>query len=110
MNRIVYARNGIPEHWMLRNRNKVVHLNPYAKFYVNDYWMAKFFTVEGSAVGYLPDVFVNFEIRQRSLVPVFPEWRSESVPILPSGTRHLVSYCVSDCTRSTISCSSNLSL
>ena len=43
--------------------------------------MAKFFAVEGSAVGYLPDFFVHFEIAQRSLVPLFPEWRSENVPI-----------------------------
>lgn len=81
LNGIIYVRNGIPERWILRNGNKVVHLNPYPKFNVNDYWMAKFFTVEGSAVGYLPDFFVNFEISQRSLVPLFPEWRSESVPI-----------------------------
>ena len=52
--------------------------------------MAKFFAVEGSAVGYLPDFFVNFEIAQRSLVPLFPQRRSENAPtyviFLPSGT------------------------
>lgn len=81
LNGIVYARSGIPERWVLRNRKKAVHLDPYPKFNVNEYWMAKFFAVEGSAVGYLPDFFVHFEIAQRSLVPLFPEWRSENVPI-----------------------------
>ena len=60
LNGIVYARSGIPERWVLRNRKKAVHLDPYPKFNVNEYWMAKFFAVEGSAVGYLPDFFVNF--------------------------------------------------
>jgi DNA-binding transcriptional LysR family regulator len=78
---IVYARNGIPEKWVLRNGKQFVQLNPRAKFNVNEYWMAKFFTVEGAAMGYLPNFFVNFELGQKSLLPLFPEWRSKSVPI-----------------------------
>lgn len=81
LNGIVYLRNGIPERWVLRNKRQIVCLNPYPRFNVNEYWMAKFFTVEGAAIGYLPDFFVKFELDQRSLVPLFPEWRSDNVPI-----------------------------
>ena len=59
---IVYLRNGIAERWVLQRRRKTVELKPYPRFNVNEYWMAKFFAVEGFAIGYLPDFFVKYEI------------------------------------------------
>lgn len=78
---VVYIRNGLPEQWTLRNGKKVVHLKPHARFNVNEYWMAKYFAVEGLVIGYLPDFFVRYEVEQNGLVPVLPEWRSEDTPV-----------------------------
>jgi hypothetical protein len=36
LNGILYARNGIAERWVLRNKRKVVQLNPQPKFNVNE--------------------------------------------------------------------------
>ena len=78
LNGVVYLRNGIPEGWTLRNGKRTVHLEPYAKFNVNEYWMAKYFTVQGSAIGYLPNFFVKYEVAMGALVPILPEWRSDA--------------------------------
>jgi DNA-binding transcriptional LysR family regulator len=78
---VVYLRNGIPERWRVRSGRRVVHLEPHARFNVNEYWMAKYFAVEGLVLGYLPDFFVRFEVEQGGLVPVLPEWRSEDTPV-----------------------------
>jgi DNA-binding transcriptional LysR family regulator len=80
-NGVVYLRNGIPEKWVLRNRGNRVHLKPVAKFKVNEYWMAKYFTVEGLVIGYLPDFFVRYEVEQGVLVPIMPDWRSDDTPV-----------------------------
>lgn len=78
MNGVVYARNSAPERWRLGNGDQTFEATPYAKFNVNEYWMAKCFVVEGSALGYLPDFFVQHEVELGALVPVLPEWRSET--------------------------------
>lgn len=80
-NGVVYLRNGLPERWTLRNGRRVVHIHPHARFNVNEYWMAKYFAVEGLVMGYLPDFFVRFEVEQGGLVPILPEWRSEDTPV-----------------------------
>ncbi len=78
---IVYLRNGIAERWVLQRRRKTVDLKPYPRFNVNEYWMAKFFAVEGFAIGYLPDFFVKYEVEQGALVPMFSDWRSDKTPL-----------------------------
>jgi DNA-binding transcriptional LysR family regulator len=74
-------RNGLPEQWVLRNKRTVVQVTPHAKFNVNEYWMAKYFAVEGLVMGYLPDFFVRYEVEQGALQPVLPEWRSDATPV-----------------------------
>jgi DNA-binding transcriptional LysR family regulator len=76
-----YMRNGIPEAWRIACNGQVETVEAYPRFSVNDYWMAKYFAVEGSAIGYLPDFFVRYEVEQAALVPVLPEWRSEKSAI-----------------------------
>src|SRR5690606_32382113 len=44
---VIYMRNGLPEEWTLRKDGKVVRLRPQQRFNVNEYWMAKYFAVEG---------------------------------------------------------------
>jgi len=78
---IVYLRNGIAERWVLQRRRKIIELKPYPRYNVNEYWMAKFFAVEGSAIGYLPDFFVKYEVEQGALQPVFLDWRSDKTPL-----------------------------
>jgi len=78
---VVYMRNGLPEQWVLRNKRTVVQVTPHAKFNVNEYWMAKYFAVEGLVMGYLPDFFVRYEVEQGALQPVLPEWRSDATPV-----------------------------
>ncbi|MBZ9734335.1 hypothetical protein LB534_04895 [Mesorhizobium sp. CA18] len=39
--------------------------------------MTKYFTAIGSAISYLPDFFVEYEVAAGALVPVLPDWRSE---------------------------------
>jgi DNA-binding transcriptional LysR family regulator len=87
-NGVVYMRNGLPERWTLRNGRKVIHLNPHARFNVNEYWMAKYFAVEGLVIGYLPDFFVRFEVEQGGLVSILPEWRSEDTPVYAVYPQH----------------------
>ena len=78
---VVYMRNGMPERWALRNQRNLVHLEPLAKFNVNEYWLAKYFTVEGLVIGYLPDFFVKYEVEQGALLPLLPQWRSDDTPV-----------------------------
>lgn len=87
---IVYLRNGIAERWMLQRKRKTVDLKPYPRFNVNEYWMAKFFAVEGFAIGYLPDFFVKYEIEQGALLPMFSDWRSDktSLYVMYPAQRH----------------------
>lgn len=75
---VIYSRNGTPEKWTLRQASGAVEARPHAKFNVNEYWMGKTFVVQGSALGYLPDFFVQHELELGALVPVLPEWRSET--------------------------------
>lgn len=85
---VVYIRNGLPERWALSNGRKTVHLQPHARFNVNEYWMAKYFAVEGLVVGYLPDFFVRHEVEQGGLVPIMPEWRSYDTPVYAVYPQH----------------------
>ncbi|MEO5757801.1 MAG: LysR family transcriptional regulator [Mesorhizobium sp.] len=87
---VVYHRNAIPEKWTLRNGNQVAEIKPYSKFNVNEYWMAKYFAVEGSVLGYLPDFFVKYEVELEALVSVLPNWRSENTAayVLYPAQRH----------------------
>ena len=78
-NGVVYMRNGLPEQW---------RLNPHARFNVNEYWMAKYFAVEGLVIGYLPDFFVRYEVEQGGLVPILPEWRSDDTPVYAVYPQH----------------------
>jgi DNA-binding transcriptional LysR family regulator len=80
LNGTVYSRNGIPERWALHRGRKFVQATPYEKFSVNEYWMAKYFTIQGSAVSYLPDFFVKYEVESGALVQVLPDWRSKKTP------------------------------
>ena len=80
-NGIVYLRNGIAERWVLQRRRKTVDLRPYARFNVNEYWMAKFFAVQGFAIGYLPDFFVKYELEQGALMSMFSDWRSNKTSL-----------------------------
>ncbi|MBX3584866.1 MAG: LysR family transcriptional regulator [Rhizobiaceae bacterium] len=85
---VVYLRNGLPERWRVRNDKRVVNLNPHARFNVNEYWMAKYFAVEGLVIGYLPDFFVRYEVEQGGLVPILPEWRSDDAPVYAVYPQH----------------------
>jgi DNA-binding transcriptional LysR family regulator len=85
---VIYMRNGMPERWTLRKERKVVHLSPHTRFSVNEYWMAKYFAVEGLVIGYLPDFFVRYEVEQGGLVPILPEWRSEDTPVYAVYPQH----------------------
>ena len=77
-NGVVYMRNG----------KRIVNLNPHARFNVNEYWMAKYFAVEGLVIGYLPDFFVRYEVEQGGLVPILPEWRSDDTPVYAVYPQH----------------------
>lgn len=85
-----YMRNGIPESWQLSKGSESVTVESYPRFSVNEYWMAKYFTVEGSAIGYLPNFFVHYEVEQGALVPVLSDWRSNksSIYIIYPAHRH----------------------
>lgn len=87
---VLYLRNGIPERWQLSHNGDAVTVEAHSRFSVNDYWMAKYFAVQGSAIGYLPNFFVHYEVAQGALVPVLPEWRSEksNVYIIYPAHRH----------------------
>jgi len=87
-NGVVYMRNGLPERWTVRSGKKTINLNPHARFNVNEYWMAKYFAVEGLVMGYLPDFFVRFEVEQGGLVPILPQWRSEDTPVYAVYPQH----------------------
>lgn len=87
-NGVTYIRNGVPEVWRLRHGKRVVTLDPHARFNVNEYWMAKYFTVEGLVIGYLPDFFVRYEVEQAGLVPIFPQWRSDDTPVYAIYPQH----------------------
>lgn len=89
---ILYTRNGCPERWALESRKKRQIGVPSIKFSVNDYWMSKYFCVEGMGVSYLPDFFVRYEVESGALVSVLPEWRSTSVPvfIIYSSQKHRI--------------------
>jgi DNA-binding transcriptional LysR family regulator len=76
-NGIAYHRGGVPEPWQLSRDDERIVAACYPRFSVNDYWMAKFFAVQGSAIGYLPDFFVHYEVHLGALIPVLPEWRSD---------------------------------
>jgi DNA-binding transcriptional LysR family regulator len=80
-NGVVYLRSGIPDKWLLRNGDRLMEFKPIAKFNVNEYWMAKYFTVEGRVIGYLPDFFVRYEVEQRVLLPILQGWRSDNTPV-----------------------------
>ncbi|MEE7493323.1 LysR family transcriptional regulator [Methylobacterium oryzae] len=89
---IIYTRNGCSEMWSVeRNKKKQVCI-PNAKFSVNDYWMSKYFCVEGMGVSYLPDFFVRYEVESGALLSLLPEWRSTSVPvfIIYSSQKHRI--------------------
>ncbi|MBZ9991675.1 hypothetical protein LB572_31750 [Mesorhizobium sp. BH1-1-5] len=58
------------------------------KFKVNDYWMTKYFTAIGSAISYLPDFFIEYEVAAGALVPVPPERHWEKRSIYALSTRH----------------------
>ncbi len=85
---VVYMSNGMPESWRVRNDKKIVNLDPHARFNVNEYWMAKYFVVEGLVMGYLPDFFVRYEVEQGGLVPILPEWRSDDTPVYAVYSQH----------------------
>lgn len=85
---VVYIRNGLPERWTVRNGDVTAHLAPHARFNVNEYWMAKYFAVEGLVIGYLPDFFVRYEVEQGGLIPILPEWRSEDTPVYAVYPQH----------------------
>ena len=78
---VIYRRSGIPEKWLLRNGGSNVEVECYPRFASNEYWMAKYFAVEGLCIAYLPDFFVHFEVDLGDLIPVLPEWRSENIPV-----------------------------
>lgn len=78
---VVYVRSGIPEKWLLKKEGKSVEVECYPRFTANEYWMAKYFAVEGLSIAYLPDFFVHYEVEFGALVPVLPQWRSESIPV-----------------------------
>lgn len=85
-----YTRNGIPESWLLKNgeKDRVFEFEP--RFNVHDYWMAKYYAVAGVALAYLPDFFVHYEVNHQGLVPVLPEWQSESTAawVIYPASRH----------------------
>jgi DNA-binding transcriptional LysR family regulator len=80
-NGAIYHRAGVPELWQLSRNGERITAECYPRFSVNDYWMAKFFTVQGSAIGYLPDFFVHYEVQLGALVPLLPDWRSDKSTI-----------------------------
>ncbi|MBN9602055.1 MAG: LysR family transcriptional regulator [Afipia felis] len=81
LNGVIYLRNGIPEDWQLSKGSENINVKCHPRFTVNEYWMAKYFAVQGAAIGYLPDFFVHYEVEQGALVPVLPEWRSQESAI-----------------------------
>lgn len=78
---IVLTQGGIAELWNLRCGEHTARPQPHPKFRVNEYWMAKFFAVEGLAIGYLPSFFVQPEVAQGALVRLLPDWSSEDTPV-----------------------------
>ncbi|MBZ9813584.1 LysR family transcriptional regulator [Mesorhizobium sp. CA7] len=90
LNGVVYMRNSVVERSRLRKDKAIAEAKPIGKFKVNDYWMTKYFTAIGSAISYLPDFFVEYEVAAGALVPVLPDWRSEkrSIYALYPAQRH----------------------
>lgn len=85
---VVYIRNGLPERWNVGNGSGMQQVCPHARFNVNEYWMAKYFMVEGLVIGYLPDFFVRYEVEQGGLVPILPNWRSKDTPVYAVYPKH----------------------
>lgn len=78
---VVYSRHGIPEPWRLSRGPTKVTIIPRSRFDADDYWMTKYYAVSGVAVSYLPDFLVHYEVAQRALVPLLPNFRSEEIPV-----------------------------
>ena len=76
---VEYSRNGIPEVWLLRNKDREKPVKYEIRFSVHDYWMAKYYAVSGVALAYLPDFFVHYEVEQGGLVQVLPDHQSEEI-------------------------------
>ncbi len=85
---VVYMINGLPEQWNLKNGEENHQVTPHARFHVNEYWMAKYFVVEGLVAGFLPDFFVRYEVEQGGLVPLLPQWRRKDTPVYAVYPKH----------------------
>lgn len=77
----LYHRGGVPEIWDLHQGRASAPVKPYERYRVNQYWLAKYFAVEGSALAYLPEFFARYEVQSGFLMPVLPDWRSRKTPV-----------------------------
>ena len=60
------------------------HSQPYlpkCSMATNEYWVMKSFCLDGTGIALLPDFFASPEVRQRTLVPVLPNWKPERTRI-----------------------------
>jgi len=87
---VQYTRGGIPEPWRVCRGDRVTDISFAQRFYVNDYWMSKFYCVSGAALAYLPDFFVHYELDQGALLNILPDYSSKeiSAQVLYPASRH----------------------
>lgn len=74
-------KNGQLQHWDLHRNKKSADILPRYDILVDDYWMAKFFAVDGMGITYLPDFFVQNEVEAGALVRILEGWQSSPVPL-----------------------------
>jgi DNA-binding transcriptional LysR family regulator len=80
-NAILYRKSGAIEQWKLQRSEEFSDFTPSSRVLINDYWMVKYFAVAGMGLAYLPNFFVQNELKLNALQPVLKSWQSDAVPI-----------------------------
>lgn len=78
---ICSLKNGHLEDWRLQLNNRPIDIPLSPKIVADDYWIGKYFAIESMGIVYLPEFFVQNELRTGALVPVLEQYKSGPVPI-----------------------------
>ncbi|MBT9386013.1 LysR family transcriptional regulator [Pseudooceanicola sp. CBS1P-1] len=78
---IFYRAAGEILPWELTQGRRRQRVQPSADVVANDYWSLKYFAVAGAGIALLPAFFTELEVAHGHLVPVLPDWQTQSHPI-----------------------------
>ncbi len=79
--KVSFSRTNVNRQWGLINGSSIENIEVQPRIISNNYWVLRDAAESGLGAVFMPSFLASAALKQKTLLPILPEWRSEEIPI-----------------------------